>query len=133
MDGIDIVSEILNSGRWFTAEMVNRLQPDPSSDSATEWKRTRRIFSVALDGQDYFPQYQFDPSYQPLPVISKVLAKFGPAADTWKIAAWFHYPNGWIVDTGPNGVRAVAPKDALHRPHDILNALERRTGSYFGD
>lgn len=131
MDRIDIVNEILNAGRWFTAEMLNCLQPDRSSDSATEWKRTRRIFSVALDGQDYFPQYQFDASFQPLPVISEVLAKFGPTADTRKIAAWFHYPNGWIVDSGPDGVRAVAPKDALHRRDDILNALERRTGSYF--
>jgi hypothetical protein len=128
---METINEILKGGRLLTAAMLNRLQAEPSSGVATEWKRSRGIFSVSFGGRDYFPHYQFDASHQPLPIIGKVLEKFAPAADTWKIAAWFYYPNGWIVDSGPEGVRAVAPKDALDRPDEVLNALERRTGSYY--
>lgn len=132
LERLETVKEILNDGNWLTAQTVNARQRDPASDYVTEWKRSRRIFSVALGGEDYFPRYQFDAFYFPLPIISKVLEAFGPNADTWKIAAWFHYPNGWIVVSGPDGVRTVAPKDVLDRPDEILNALERRTGSYSG-
>jgi hypothetical protein len=62
VDRIDTVNEILKDGRLLTAAMLNRLQTDPSSDVATEWKRSRRIFSVSLGGKDYFPHYQFDGS-----------------------------------------------------------------------
>jgi hypothetical protein len=55
---------------------------------------------------------------------------FGPVADSWKIAAWFHFPNGWIAETGPHGPRPIAPKDALDRHRDVLSALERPQGSY---
>jgi hypothetical protein len=41
------------------------------------------------------------------------------------------YPNGQIVKTGPEGVRAVAPKDALDCREAVLYAVEKRTGSYF--
>jgi hypothetical protein len=51
-------------------------------------------------------------------------------ADSWKLAAWFHFPNGWIVEPGPEGPTPVAPKDALDRLDDLLNALKKRQGSY---
>ena len=130
LDRIDTFNEILKDGEWLTAEALNQLFQGSSFDIAGEWKASGRIFSVALRGEEYFPLYQFDALYQPLAIISKVLANFGSAADTWKIAAWFHYPNGWIVDSGPQGVSAVAPKDALNRPGYVLKALERLTGSY---
>jgi len=118
----ETVEEILKDGEWLTAQMLNARQPGPASDFATEWKRSRRIFSVPFAGEDYLPRYQSDAFYMPVPVISKVLEAFGPNADTWKIAAWLHYPNAWIVESGPVGVRTVAPKDVLDRPVDVLNA-----------
>ena len=96
-----------------------------------DWKRRGRIFSVTFDGKEYFPRYEFNAAYQPLPLIKEVLATFGTVADTWKIAAWFHYPNGRIVESRPGGVvKAIAPKDALDRRDDLMKALEARTGSY---
>ena len=38
------------------------------------------------------------------------LKAFGEVADPWVLAAWFHYPNGWIVSS--DGV-PVAPKEAI--------------------
>lgn len=127
------IREIFKEGEWLTAEMLNRLQPEPPSNRslpASDWKRRGRIFSVTFSGKEYFPRYEFDAAYQPLPLMKEIIAAFGTVADTWKIAAWFHYPNGRIVERGPEGVKAIAPKDALDRRDDLVKALEKRTGSY---
>jgi hypothetical protein len=130
---LQTLREIFNEEEWLSAEMLNRLQPEPPSNRslpASDWKRRGRIFSVTFGGKEYFPRYEFDAAYQPLPLMKEVLAAFGTVADTWKIAAWFHYPNGRIVEPGPEGVKAIAPKDALDRRDDLVKALEKRTGSY---
>jgi hypothetical protein len=132
---LQTIREIFTEEEWLTAEMLNRLQPEPPSNKslpASDWKRRGRIFSVSFGGKEYFPRYEFDAAYQPLPVIRELLAAFGTVADTWKIASWFHYPNGWIVEPGPEGkgVEPVAPKDALDRRDDLMKALAKRKGSY---
>ncbi|GGG86825.1 hypothetical protein [Edaphobacter dinghuensis] len=130
---LQTIREIFKGEEWLTAEMLNALQPEPSSNRslpASDWKRRGRIFSVTYGGKEYFPRYEFDAVYQPLPLIRELLTAFGPVADTWKIASWFHYPNGWIVEPGPEGVKPVAPKDALDRRDDLMKALEKRKGSY---
>jgi hypothetical protein len=127
------IREIFKEEEWLTADMVNRLQPEPPSNRslpASDWKRRGRIFSVTFGGKEYFPRYEFDAAYQPLPLMRDILAAFGTVADTWKIAAWFHYPNGRIVEPGAEGVKAIAPKDALDRRDDLLKAIEKRNGSY---
>jgi hypothetical protein len=126
-------NEIFEDEEWLSPDMLNRLQRDPPlnpSLPASDWKERGLIFGVIWDGNEYFPRYQFDASYQPLPIISEILEAFGTEADTWDIAAWFHYPNGRITISGPNGFEAVAPKNALDRRQDVLNALERRTATY---
>jgi hypothetical protein len=107
MHRLQTIREIFAEEEWLTADMLNRLQPEPPSNRslpASDWKRRGRIFSVTFGGKEYFPRYQFDAAYQPLPLMRNVLAALGTVADTWKIAAWFHYPNGWIApiatDTG---------------------------------
>lgn len=65
--------------------------------------------------------------YQPLPVIRDILKAFGALADPWVLAAWFQYPNGWIVDADG---KPVAPKDVLARRDAVLHAARRRHGSY---
>jgi len=113
--------------------MLNQLQSEPPSDRwmpASDWKCRGRIFSVNFGGKEYFPRYEFDALYQPLPVIRDILKEFGSVADSWKLAASFHFPNGWIVEPRPEGPTSVAPKDALDRREDLLNALKKRQGSY---
>lgn len=132
---LQTIREIFEEEEWLTAEMLNRLQPEsPSNKSlpASDWKRRGRVFSVSFAGKEYFPRYEFDAAYQPLPVIRELLTAFGPVADTWKIASWFQYPNGWIAGPGPKGkgVTPVAPKDALDRRDDLMKALAKREGSY---
>ena len=116
-------------GEWLTAEMVHALQQQPSPDTSqptSDWKRSGLIFGVPLDGNEYFARYQFDAMYQPRPIIEAILRELDSWADPWKIAAWFHFPNGWISD----GSSPVAPKDALDRSDDVLEAARKTRGSY---
>jgi hypothetical protein len=126
---------ILAADDWLTAEMINTLQSSPppnKSHPASDWKRRGRIYSVSVTGKEYFAGYQFDAMGQPLPIIRDILGELGPVADSWKIAAWFHFPNGRIAE-GVQGEEApypVAPKDALDRPADVLAAARKMRGSY---
>jgi len=130
---LQTIQEIFSEEKWLTAEMLNHLQAEPPPDQmlpASDWKRQGRIFSVTFEGKEHFPYYEFDAAYQPLPLIRDVLAAFSSVADTWQIAAWFHYPNGRIVESTDKGVKPIAPKDALDRREDLIKAIKERKGSY---
>lgn len=127
------IKTILAEGEWLTAEQLNALQPEPpaqKSQPASNWKRDGRIYSVNHGGREYFARYQFDGAYQPLPVIKDILQAFGPAVDSWKIAAWFCFPNGWVSKPGTAGQEPVAPQDALDRRDAVLNAAAKHHSSY---
>ncbi len=116
VDRMRTVRTMFNDGEWLSSEMLNQLQWEPPSNRsmpASDWKRRGRIFSVNFSGKEYFPRYEFDALYKPLPVIRDILKAFGSVADSWKLAAWFHFPNGWIVELRPEGPTPIAPKDAL--------------------
>jgi hypothetical protein len=122
--------QVFAEGDWLTSEQLNSLQdapPKSKSQPASDWKRRGRVYSVGRGGREYFARYQFDAMYEPLPVVRDVLEAFGHVADPWVLAAWFHYPNGWIV--GADGVPA-APKDALDRRDDVVRAALKRRTSY---
>ena len=123
---------VFDEGSWVTSEEINRLQASPSSNKslpASDWKRFGCVFSVPYDGQEHIARYQFDELYQPLPIIKDILQEIGEVADPWRIAAWFHYPSGWIADT-VDGAKPVAPKNALNRRDDVLAAARRMRGTY---
>jgi hypothetical protein len=131
----ETIRAVFAAGEWLTSEQINSLQQTPptsKSQPASDWKRRGRIFSVNVNGREYFAGYQFDALCQPLPIIREILAELGPVADMWKIAAWFHAPNGWIAEQGSvsDTPRPVAPKDALDRPGEVLAAARRNRGSY---
>ncbi len=124
---------ILADGDWLTAEQVNELQSAPpvnKSQPANDWKRRGRIYSVSVEGKDYFAAYQFDEMSQPLPVIKDLLTALGEVGDTWRIAAWFHFPNGWITGTAEHKGRPVSPKDALDRHDAVVEAARHLNGEY---
>lgn len=127
------IRKVFEAGDWLTAEELNRLQRNPpkvKSLPASDWKRRGRVFCVSYDGKDYYARYQFDSLYQPLPVIKDILDAYGEYADAWSLAAWFHFPNGWIAKEGTEGAVPVAPKDALNRGADVINAARQRKGTY---
>lgn len=122
--------QLFSQGDWLSAEQLHALQATPpknKSQPASDWKRRGRIFGVSHGGREYFPSYQFDAMYEPLPVIREVLQAFGPVADPWVLAAWFHFPNAWILDA--QGA-PLAPRYALDRRADLLHAARARASSY---
>lgn len=133
---IATINQILQGADFLTGDMINAAQSAPKenkSSVASDWKRRGRIFGVlGNDGKEYFPRYQFDLNYQPLPVIRDILAALGPLGDTWKIAAWFHFPNGWIgAADGAGGAGPLAPKEVLlTRGADLLVAARNQRGTY---
>jgi hypothetical protein len=125
--------EVFARGDWLTAEQVNGQQAMPPANKeepAGDWKRQGCIFSVTFAGKEYFPAYQFDAMCQPLPVMRDILAKLGSVADSWRIAAWFHFPNGWITGQGRSEGDAVAPRDALNRSHEVIEAARHASDEY---
>jgi hypothetical protein len=129
----ETMHSIFAHGDWLTAEQINARQSTPSADSgqpACDWKRRGLIFSVSIDGKEYFASYQFDSMCRPLPVIQEILDVFGPATDPWKIAAWFHFPNGWISGNGEHESQPVAPMNALDRRKTVIDAARHMHGGY---
>jgi len=127
------VRAVFEDGDWLTAEEINKLQKKPSAKTslpASDWKRRGRIFSVSYDGKEYYPRYQFDAMYQPLPIISDILKAYGEYADAWSLAIWFHFPNGWIAKDVGEMALPVAPKDALDRGRDVVKAALNQRGTY---
>ncbi|MDO5947133.1 hypothetical protein [Burkholderia cepacia] len=125
--------EVFARGDWLTAEQINALQGTPPANKAqpaSDWKRRGRVFGVTFNGKEYFAGYQFDAMCQPLPVIKDILEALGPVEDAWKIAAWFHFPNGWIAGRGVHEAEPVAPRDALDRRDDVVEAAHHLHGEY---
>lgn len=124
---------VLARGDWFTAEQINALQAVPPANKeqpASEWKRRGRIFGVSIGGQEYFAGYQFDVMCQPLPIIKEILYALGAVADSWEVAAWFHFPNGWISGIGEYEGEPLSPMDALHRREAIVDAAKHMPRTY---
>ncbi len=127
------IQAVFTDGDWLTAEQINALQATPPANKAhpaSDWKRRGRIFSVTYNGKDYFESYQFDALYQPLPIVREILNAFGPTADAWTLAAWFHFPSPWLVERDDRGAVNLAPKDALDRGEDVVRAAAQRLSAY---
>ena len=123
---LQTIREIIDHGDWLTAEELNALQLSPPSNKslpASDWKRRGRIFGVVNGGREYFARYQFGESYEPLDIVRDLLKVFGEVADPWSLAAWFHFPNGWLVDE--DGI-AQSPKNMLNHREMVLTAASKR-------
>ena len=126
-----LIFKVLGEPGGLDPEPLEARQPKGSEGpSASDWKRDGRIFSVDYQGREYFPGYQFDDAHQPLPIIEDILKALGPETDPLVVAAWFHYPNGWITRRSADGKTEVpvAPKDALEMPDLVVEAAANRRG-----
>lgn len=131
---VTTIRRMLAEGDWLTAEEINRLQPAPPTNKslpASDWKRRGRVFSVTHGGREYYPRWQFDAGYAPLPVVKPLLEVLGPGRDPWALAAWFHFPNAWLVRATADGQELpTSPKDLLHEAGAVLEAARRYDRSH---
>jgi hypothetical protein len=99
--------------------------PCVQSEQFLQWVSDGKIFGVERNGSQFYATYQFDGDGSPLPIIKDILQLLR-GEDPWTIAAWFHFPNPWIIqDSVP-----AAPNAVLGRHDEVLRAARWRTGSY---
>ena len=118
------INALTTETEWYSAAQL------ADAGIARDWKRRSRVFAVSISGKDYYPAYQFDDALQPRPVISRVLKAFGPQTDPWKVVAWFHYPNGWLVRGNDPERRPQAPKDFLDDEEAVVQAANKLGNTY---
>lgn len=134
LDRTGMLKEILEGSSWLTARQIRELQKEEPAERGQPmkaWKSEARIFGLRCRGKELFPAYQFDEAtHEPLPVIREILEALGPVSDPWVVAAWFHYPNGWITRPRDHGKRfePIAPMHALHTHDTVLAAAASRRG-----
>jgi hypothetical protein len=81
---------------------------------ASRWVQEKKIFSVRFEGQQLFPQFQFQDG-RPIPAVSKVIKTFPEIATGWDLAYFFLSPN-------PN-IGGSKPVDLLKRDPARLASL----------
>ena len=81
---------------------------------ASRWVQEKKIFSVRFEGQQLFPQFQFQDG-RPIPAISEVIRTFPETATGWDMAYFFLSPN-------PN-IGGSRPVDLLKRDPARLASL----------
>jgi hypothetical protein len=118
------VNALTAETEWYTASDL------ADAGMARDWKRRRRVFAVAMGGKDFYPAYQFDDAMRPRPAIARILRAFGPVGDPWKLVAWFHYPNGWLVEKNDPQRRPQAPKDFLDDEDAVVQAARKLGNTY---
>lgn len=95
-----------------------KLQNGYPLDRLLTWEDERRIFSVWIDQDRYFPAFQFEEK-RPRIIIGKVIQLLPDYMHGWHIAYWFSGGNGWL-----NG---NLPQNCLHIEDEVLRAAEQLT------
>lgn len=125
------INRMLTMTHWYSPEELGKLltrDPMIGNSLLKSWEIEHRIFSVDHLGQRLFAGFQFDDEIQPIPIVAEILAVF-TNKDSWAIAAWFLFLNGWI--SNPAGTDVVAPVDAMNCPEKLLFAARQSRGSHF--
>lgn len=100
---------IMSSGDWLTVlewSQLTALTVDEQKANLYSLLLERRIFSIGLDGVDYFPTYAFDAcdGYQPVAAIEAVIGVLAKRKDAWGMAFWFGSSNPYLGGRQPKEV-----------------------------
>ncbi|HBO1833575.1 TPA: hypothetical protein L4G11_001256 [Pseudomonas aeruginosa] len=119
---------VLESTRWLAAaeiEGLRGLHGRGATDQTSGWLREGRIFSIHLDGGEYFPCYALDAlaDYRPLRVVSDVLAAFGTTKDSWGVAFWFASANSYLGGKRPQELLVTQPDLIVAAAYDELQGV----------
>ena len=119
------VGDLAAHGQEATPERLTAAQRRAAAARVNRWKHEGKLFALVREGRDWYPKYQFDALFRPLPVMPEILADFGDVAAV-QVASWMESPNTYLA-----GRR---PREAIeHAPQDVVTALaERRRGGLHG-
>lgn len=91
--------------------------------TASAWKRNRRVFSVPFRNRQLYPAFQFADG-KPRPIIKEILSALPEGMSPWQTAFWFVTGSGWLD--------GVAPKDALDDGNAVLEAARMEASEVVG-
>ncbi len=91
--------------------------------TASAWKRNRRVFSVPFRNRQLYPVFQFADG-KPKPIIKEILSVLPEGMSPWQNAFWFVSGNGWLD--------GVAPQDALDDGNAVLEAARMEAREVVG-
>lgn len=106
------MQDIFSGIEWLTAEQVGaKGVTDGCTDSGLKaganrvnrWKAEGKIFAIQRSGKDWYPRYQFNDDYTPIPAMRDVVARFGNDHPI-EIAAWMESPNNYLGGKRPREV-----------------------------
>ena len=119
------VGDLAVHGQETTPERLTAAQRRAAAARVNRWKHEGKLFALVREGRDWYPRYQFDVLFRPLPVMPEILADFKDVAAI-QVASWMESPNTYLA-----GKR---PREAIeHAPQDVVAALaERRRGGLHG-
>ena len=119
------IGDLTGHGQEATPQGLTAAQRRAASARVNRWKHEGKLFALAREGRDWYPRYQFDALFRPLPVMPEILANFGAVA-AMQVASWMESPNTYIAGKRPREV-------IEHAPQDVLAALaERQRGGLHG-
>jgi hypothetical protein len=115
------VENVFNGTEWLTGESIGQLRNPQAANphaAAARWREQRRIFGVQKQGRRLYPRYAFSETWEPLPVVARVLAVLGDLSDK-RIASWFESPHGHLGGLRPRELLGSRPNDveAAARAH----------------
>ena len=112
--------KVIDENRWLSALEVSQLAGVSTSNPSAapnRWKREQKTFAINIKGKDFYPEYGFNETGQPLTVMRKIISSFGENANPWSIAIWFNTPNDSLSMRRPSDLLTT-------RPDDVLDAAE---------
>jgi len=126
---VEAKTKILKSGDYLRAAEIAKLagysENNPSAQPS-KWKRDETIFTVEMNGVDYFPSFALNPekSYKPYSVVGDVLDVFQDTKSGWGLAFWFAGLNSFLDDQRPQDLLASKPALVIAAAKDAMEGLQ---------
>lgn len=113
----------LDCHRVLSAEEVHRASGRRAKNvhaTAHRWRDQGRIFAITLEGQLYYPAFQFEHG-EPKAVFRELIGIGGEHRHGWSMALWLDAPNRWLewhapiefIDTAPERVVDALRQDLI--------------------
>lgn len=111
----ELKARILADSEWLTASELSAKAGFRSADPEAGpkgWKAAGKIFSLKVDGEDFYPDYVLDEKMRPLKVVRLILSLFKERKTPWGLAIWFGSAN--------RRLRGGKPKDLLISKSELV-------------
>lgn len=115
----------LDRHRVLSAEEVHRVSARRARNvhaTAHRWRAQGRVFAVTLEGQLYYPAFQFEHG-EPKAVLRELISIGGEHRRGWSMALWLDAPNRWLKGHAPIEFIDTAPERVVEALRQDLTSI----------